>query len=134
MSLQPEPILEDERYDPAVRFPALVDPIPNIPISQDDLEAWKERVNSHTEKLISEFRCEIYGRDERPTPGSRITLLLNLALDLLNLRLLLLICIVASAGLFFMAGADPDPWRLTTAVAFSLIVTGPMIYFYRRAE
>lgn len=68
----------------------------------------------------------------KPKDDAR-TAAFTVALDILSFRLILLLCVLASAGLFACAALWPDQWRLASAVAFSLIVTGPCMYFYRKA-
>jgi hypothetical protein len=117
---KPEPIREDELYDEPS-----VEPVPLFPQARPDpdLEATRPRPDP-TEP-------------QPPFPGPKPKLdarALSIALDILSFRLILLLCCVASAGLFFMAAMWPDEWRLGAAAAFSVIVTLPCLVFYRKVE
>jgi hypothetical protein len=111
---KPEPIRQDELYDPdppaseVVQFPSEATPV----------EAAKPDP-----------------KPEPSMPGPKRKeghlAAVSLALDILSFRLIILLCAMASAGLFVMAALWPDPWRLAAAAAFSVIVTAPCLFFYK---
>jgi hypothetical protein len=113
--MQPEPISESELYDP---------------------EAPEPKVRQLFTAPIEELPRPQEPQPEPPCPGPKpkdMTAIYSAALDILSFRLIMLVCVVASAGMFGLTVIEPDPWRLGAAAAFSLIVTAPVVYFYRRA-
>jgi hypothetical protein len=116
---KPEPIREDELYDSSVQ---LEEPIPLFPQARPDpgpIEDVKPRPEDPQPPI------------SRPKPKAAA---LSIALDILSFRFILLLCCVASAGLFVMAALWPDQGRLEAAIAFSVIVTAPCMFFYRKVE
>jgi hypothetical protein len=57
---------------------------------------------------------------------------LSACLDILSYRVILLLSVLISGGLFGIAAWQPDPWRLGAAGAYSLIVVVPLTFFYAR--
>ncbi len=58
--------------------------------------------------------------------------MLRAGLDLLNARLLLLLALLISAGLWGYTVFDPSPWRFTAACGFNLGVFVPLAILYHR--
>jgi len=106
-----------------------------IAAEEDESELYDGPVpgTSNVRPLFREPIREVEPRQEpEPPRDKQYVVALTLALDVLSYRLLLLLAIIASAGLFAGAVLWPDPWRLGAAAAFSVIVTLPAIFFYAR--
>jgi hypothetical protein len=124
---KPEPITEDEIYESLV--------------SDETARAADDPVPLFKTQPIQIGSCITKPRKDEPVehlPGGpkrrERSEVLNACLDILSFRLILTLCSTASAGLFFMAALWPDQWRLAAAAAFSVLVTAPAMYFYRRYE
>lgn len=73
-----------------------------------------------------------FGLSEITVPKDHYARVMNTAMDLISYRIILLLSVLVSGGLFGLATWYPDPWRLGAAAAFSVIVVAPLTFFYAR--
>lgn len=113
----PEPVRDEELYDPFAEIP----PEPQ-----------------NVRPLFSAPITEVHRPDPKPEqpptgPKPKEQVLAAL-LDILSFRNIMLICCLCSAAMFMLAIVWPDVMRLGAAIAFSLIVTAPVVILYRKAD
>jgi len=119
--MKPEPIQDMEFYDPAEDESNVTDLFgdqPNVPPEASPRRARAPRKPP---------KPDVPG--PKPKYGFEV---IHLALDILSWKLNMLLCCGASAMMFTLAILWPDIQRLGAAAAFSVLVTAPVIYFYRK--
>lgn len=116
--MKAEPIRDEEFYDPEPEASTVADLFGDQPNVPPEVKPKRRYVRKP------------FPTPDHPTPPPKAVI--AMALDILSFRLIMLLCCVASAMMFTLTIIWPDTQRLGAAAAFSILVTAPVIYFYRK--